>query len=347
MNQHLYVASADGVDKRYRNGIVAGKFYPPHAGHHLLINTALSYCEHVDVLVVDNPSYRIDATTRAAWLETAHPAAHIHIIADISLDDDSRAWAAHAMQFLRYAPDVVFSSEAYGLTWAHYMGAEHVMVDHNRDQCQISGTQVRTDIFGNWRFLHPAVRAGLAARIVVVGAESTGTTTLTQALANRLRVPWVPEIGREYTYSMQSFFPEHVAGFQWTDDDFYRIGRLQQQYEREVAAASDGVIVCDTNAWATTLWQQRYLGYTTDEMKAIAANCRADLYILTGDEIPFVQDGIRDGEHIRHDMHQWFSTELSAMATPMIEVRGSIEERIMAAMPMVEHVITAAGRITG
>ncbi len=309
----FYVASADGVDKRYRNGIVAGKFYPPHAGHHLLINTALSYCEHVDVLVVDNPSYRIDATTRAAWLEAAHPAAHIHIIADIGLDDDSRAWAAHAMQFLRYAPDVVFS----------------------------------TDIFGNWRYLHPAVRAGLAARIVVVGAESTGTTTLTQALANRLRVPWVPEIGREYTYSMQSFFPEHVAGFQWTDDDFYRIGRLQQQYEREVAAASDGVIVCDTNAWATTLWQRRYLGYTTDEMKAIAANCRADLYILTGDEIPFVQDGIRDGEHIRHDMHQWFSTELSAMSTPMIEVRGSIEERIMAAMPMVEHAITAAGRITG
>ncbi|MDO5099622.1 MAG: AAA family ATPase [Corynebacterium sp.] len=347
MNQQPCAADPGGVDKRYQSGIVAGKFYPPHAGHHLLIDTALSSCEHVDVLVVDNPEYRIDAATRAAWLRAAHPAAHIHIIADIGLDDDSRAWAAHAMQFLRYKPDVVFSSEAYGPTWAHYMGAEHVMVDHNRDQHQISGTQVRADIFGNWRRLHPAVRAGLAARIVVVGAESTGTTTLAQALANRLRVPWVPEIGRDYTYSMQSFFPEQAQGYQWTDEDFHRIGRLQQQYEREVAAASDGVIVCDTNAWATTLWQRRYLGYTTDEMRTIAADCRADLYILTGDEIPFVQDGIRDGEHIRHDMHQWFLAELSAMATPMIQVRGSVEERIAAVLPMVEQAIAAAGRIIG
>ena len=42
-------------------GIVIGKFYPPHRGHHHLIDTALAASDEVDVLVVDNPAYHIPA----------------------------------------------------------------------------------------------------------------------------------------------------------------------------------------------------------------------------------------------------------------------------------------------
>lgn len=304
------------------HGVIAGKFYPPHKGHDHLIRAALQQCEEVDVLVVDNPSYSIPAAQRQHWLQAAHPAARVRIIPDIGKDDDSLAWAAHTMRFLGRKPDVVFSSETYGPHWAEYMGAAHVMVDLERASVPISGTDIRSDLYKHWDWLNEHVRAGLAVRIVIVGAESTGTTTLARTLADALRTPWVPEVGRFYTQSILT------DGAEWCDDDFYRIGELQQSYENALAARSRGVIVCDTNAVATQLWQRRYLGETTSRMRSIAARDRADLYIITGDEIPFEQDGIRDGEHIRHDMHRWFVEYISASGVPHVVVRGSVPERL-------------------
>ena len=306
-------------------GIVIGKFYPPHRGHHHLIDTALAASDEVDVLVVDNPAYHIPAEKRAEWLRQQHPTAHVQIIPDINSDDNSPAWALHTMKFLGYRPDTVFSSEPYGRTWAEAMGCKHVDVDIARHTIPISGTKVREDMLASWQYLSDPVRAGLAIRIVIVGAESTGTTTLARDLATKLNVPWVPEIGRNYTESILT------TDYQWFDEDFYRIGRLQQAYENEIAARSDGVIVCDTNTVATELWQRRYMDRTTKPMKAIAANDKVDLYIITGDEIPFVQDGIRDGEHLRHSMHNWFVAHIKKTGVPYIIVSGNPKERLQTA----------------
>jgi hypothetical protein len=52
------------------------------------------------------------------------------------------------------------------------------------------------------------------------------------------------------------------------------------------------------------------------------------LYVLTGDEIPFVQDGLRDGEHLRGWMTQRFREVLAAQATPWLEVAGPVFSRV-------------------
>ena len=322
-----------------KRGVVIGKFYPPHLGHNYLIDTALAGCEAVDVLVVDNPAYRIPATKRRDWLQAHHPKANVQIIPDIYDDDNSQAWATHTINFLGYAPDVVYSSEHYGKPWATYMGAKSVTVDLDRLAIPISGTKVRQDLLASWDYLSDEVKAGLAIRIVIVGAESTGTTTLSRDLAEALRVPWVPEVGRYYTESILTTDDD------WTDADFYRIGRLQQAYENEIAARSPGVVICDTNAVATELWQRRYMGATTDTMHAIAAHDKADLYIITGDEIPFVQDGIRDGEHIRHDMHQWFVGHIKASGVPYLIVRGDKATRLRVAKAAAEEIIEKQRKI--
>ena len=148
-------------------------------------------------------------------------------------------------------------------------------------------------------------------------------------------MPWVPELGRNYTESILT------TNYEWFDADFYRIGRLQQTYENEMAARSNGVIVCDTNAVATELWQRRYMGRTTAEMNRIAARDKADLYIITGDEIPFVQDGIRDGEHLRHRMHRWFIAHIKKTGVPYIVVTGNPGERLAAALAAAKQTIQA------
>lgn len=325
-------------------GIVIGKFYPPHLGHNYLIDTALKNCDEVTVLVCDSPAYALASSDRAEWLQAHHPKANVRIIPDISDDDNSPAWALHTLRFLGYKPDVVFSSETYGKPWAEAMGCRYVNVDIARNVVPISGTKVRQDILESWDYLSDETKAGLAIRIVVIGAESTGTTTLSHNLAEKLQVPWVPEVGRYYTESLiTDASSTHHDGFSeadWQARDFHAIGKLQQHYENTFAARSRGVIVCDTNATATEVWQRRYVGKATAEMKQIAAKDKVDLYIVTGDEIPFVQDGGRDGEHMRHTMHRWFVKRAKQSGVPYITVTGDYPERLASATAKAKEIIT-------
>lgn len=312
--------------------LVVGKFYPPHNGHHFLIESALKESDHLDVLVCDNPKYRIKASLRKQWLQQIHPTATVHIIPDLNDDDNSEAWAEHTIRFLGYAPDIVFSSENYGINYAQFMGCKHRMVDQQRTTIPVSARYIRADVMKYWDFMQPIVRQYFCRRICLIGAESTGTTTLTQALAKHYRAPWAPEIGRYYTDSIRP------STHDWEEADFHHIAKLQQEYEDVMAGLSNGLLLCDTNAFATKVWQERYMGNITDKTDALARNAPADLYIVTGDEIPFVQDGTRDGEHIRHNMHSRIIEELKKANLPYIVVRGAKIQRLQKAIAAIDLV---------
>lgn len=316
-------------------GLVVGKFYPLHKGHDYLIDTALSRCDELDVLVVDNPNYKIDVKLRASWVAKQHPKAKVRIIPDINDDDNSVAWGKHTIDFLGHAPDVVFSSESYGKTYAEAMSCKHVMLDRSRKTVPISGTKIRQSLFQYWDFLGPAVKEDLAVRIVLLGAESTGTTTLSQSLSKYYKAPWTVELGRYYAQSITD------GRLDWADVDFLNIANLQQKYESMLASRSKGLLICDTNATATGLWQKRYLGKTSEELLALGQQDKVDLYIITGDEIPFVQDGTRDGEHIRHQMHQEFIELIKNTGKPFIIVEWSHSKRLKDAVKAIDRVFEA------
>lgn len=317
-----------------KTGLVIGKFYPLHTGHSYLIQTALDATDKLYVLVCDSPNYKIDAKTRARWIKSVHPKAIVKIIKDIGKDDDSKAWAEHTIKSLGKVPDVVFSSEDYGITYTKEMGCQHVMVDRLRHKVPISGTKVRANVIKNWEFLKPVVRQKYCKRVCVLGAESTGTTTLTKALANKYHTPWVPEFGRTYTEA------KVTAGFpmDWDSNEFTFIADEQRRMENKLAGQSKGLLFCDTNAFATKLWHRRYMGYDKKEQKEhYKANC--DLYIVTAPDIPFEQDGIRDGEYIRKDMHKWFIEDLEKNKLPFIVVGGSRRRRLAKASKAIDELI--------
>ncbi len=315
-------------------GLVVGKFLPPHAGHHHLISTAAGQVARLQIWVCERPDDPIDARLRASWLAEAHPEVTVRVIVD-DIDDDqgdvtSAAWAARTIELLGHAPDVVFTSEDYGERWARYLGCRHVLVDHERRAFPVSGTAVRGDPAANWNFLSPAVRAHLARRICVVGAESTGTTTLAQALAAHYDTTWVPEYGRDHAAAKQA------DGTPWDEDDFVTIARRQQAAEDAAARCSGPLLICDTDALATSIWHERYLGARSAAVEAIAASRSYDLYLLTSDDIPFVQDGTRDGEHLRGWMTGRFRAALATRSEPVVEVTGSRQERLAAAVAAID-----------
>lgn len=312
-------------------GVVIGKFLPPHRGHHFLIDTALSRCESVAVIVCGKPDDPIPGYLRQVWLQEMHPDAEVRLIDDRYDENDSGVWAENTILWLGRAPDAVFTSEHYGDAYAAHMGCRHVMVDHPRIAVPCSGTAVRENPFAQWEHLSPPVRGWYAKRIVVLGAESTGTTTLAQALAEHLKTSWVTEFGREYSFEKQA-----RGETEWRSEEFLEIAREQTRREDQAAREANRFLICDTNAFATTLWHRRYMGCVSPPLDAFASSCRADLYLLTGDEIPFIQDGLRDGEAIRHEMHGWFVRALAEQPAEWMLLRGTPGERLAEAVRKLE-----------
>lgn len=176
-------------------------------------------------------------------------------------------------------------------------------------------------------------RAKFVRRIIVTGAESTGTTTLALALAEALNCPYVPEYGREYTEKRAS-----VETTPWRSEELVEIARVQNELENEAALRSTNRwIVADTDAMTTALWHERYFGHRSDEVDAIArAQVRPNVYILTGDDIPFEADHIREGGKARHALQEHLRDNLQASGVVWIEVHGDPATRLKAALDFIQ-----------
>jgi NadR type nicotinamide-nucleotide adenylyltransferase len=355
--------------RSFEHGLVVGKFHPPHAGHEYLIRTALFHCRRVSVLVLATSAEPIPMEQRARWLRECFPdASGLRVVAeldDVRIDyDDDDVWAAHvaimrhalerdAMEHgeTRLPVDVVFSSEAYGAELARRFDARNVCLDQARALYPVSSTQVRRDLPRHWLLLPPPVRAGLAMRVVVVGAESTGTTTLARDLCAALRArggvwertAWVAEYGREYSVNLLAVARAERADarptdIEWREWDFVHIAHEQTRREDQAACLGGPVLVCDTDALATSIWHERYLGHVSAGVDRMAASMppRA-LYLLTDvREVAFEDDGLRDGEHLRSWMTERFADVLAQRGVPWRLVSGPREERLAAALRHVE-----------
>lgn len=195
-----------------------------------------------------------------------------------------------------------------------------------------------------------------AARVILVGSESTGKTTLAQELVAHYRAlggafaatVWVPEYGREYTELLLErqgaidADPEaEVHSAQWSAADFAAIAIEQQRLEDEAAASGAPLVICDTDAFATQLWERRYLGETsTATLEAVPTSPHRALYLLTDlAGVPFEQDGIRDGEDYRELMQKWFIEELTARGEHWVLVTGTRRERLATSIRAIDAAV--------
>lgn len=324
---------------KWQHGLVIGKFLPPHRGHKYLIDTARSQVDHLTVMICDKPEYRLDGKLRASWLKEIHPDCEVILIHDEIDDDDSFLWAENTKRVLGKSPDVVFTSEDYGDPYAKFLGCDHVLVDRDRLAIPCSGTQVRNDPLENLDFLESCVRAFYVKRVCVLGAESTGTTTMAEALGQHYQTTWVPEYGREYWIrKSKEGNIEH-----WEESEFVHIAEEQARREDFAAQTANRVLFCDTDAFATSVWFERYMNRRSEVVERVSSKRHYDVTFLTGDEIPFEQDGFRDGEHIRHWMHERFIERLNEAGRPFALLRGSASDRMALATSIIDEFLNKKG----
>ena len=319
---------------RFGRGLVVGKFLPFHKGHELVVREALRQCAAVTVLVGAKAEQPIPGELRGRWIRVEMPAVEVVVVDQDARElpeDDSRAWAEAAVTLLGGRPDAVFTSEPYGDEFARELECVHVAVDPDRRAVPVSGTAIRADPLAHLRFLPPSVRASYVRRVCILGAESTGKTTLARALAERLETVWVPEYGAAYHHVGR---PE-VRG-PWTTGELVHIARIQNWLEDFLAGHANRVLVCDTDAFTTGRFHELYLDAAAADVDALVREY--DLYLLCDPETPFAQDAL---ELRREDARRWMHGAYAehARTRPHLAVRGPHEERVEAAAEAIERLL--------
>lgn len=343
--------------------LVVGKFYPPHAGHVHLVQAALGLRSRVVVLCLGSSGDTYSPGQRARAFEEDLRAGGVdlqQVQVRAGFDEtpydlgSETVWASHVRVFQArlagaWDVDLLVTSEGYGDELASRLGVAHASVDPERSSVSVSARGVRSDVAGMWRFLGPGTRRLLGIRVVVLGAESTGTTTVAQMLAERLRARggswsdtcWVPEYGHELTEQKQrdavALHGVAPLSVEWSAQDFLDVVAEQSRREDEALVRGGPVLVCDTDAFTTPVWERRYLG--DDASLDPAGLGHGDIYLLTDHAgVPFVQDGTRDGEHLRAQMTVDFERALVAHGRPWVLLTGSLEDRLLLAERVVDQV---------
>lgn len=175
--------------------------------------------------------------------------------------------------------------------------------------------------------------------IALLGAESTGKTTLARALAERLtqetgqRTTWVPEVLREWC---------EATGRTPRADE--QLAIAQAQHARiEQAASGHALVVCDTTALMTAVYSRLIFGDRSLEAWAVQAHARVSLTLLTALDLPWVADGLqRDGPQVQQPVDAALQELLHAHALPWARVAGHGPARLEAAWRAVQPLLSSA-----
>ena len=157
-----------------------------------------------------------------------------------------------------------------------------------------------------------------ARRLALLGGESSGKTTLAQALAEQLHTAWVPEYGRQLWEELR-----HTLSV----DELLHVARRQVELEDAAAAQRSGWIVCDTTPLTTLQYCLHDHGQAPPELHALARR-RYDLTVVCEPDFDFVQDGCRRDDVFRQAQHAWALAQLQAQDVPYLCARGNIAARV-------------------
>lgn len=183
-------------------------------------------------------------------------------------------------------------------------------------------------------------------RIVAIGPESTGKSTLCAQLAAHYNTLWVPEYARK-------FLEKHDK---YNYDDLLTIAKGQIQLEDEVAmrleqsvmsseqsalsyeqTANSYPLFIDTDMYVMQVWYEYVYNRCHNWILSQIATRQYDGYLLCNIDLPWKQDGMREypDKKIREKLYHYYRELMINQSVPWIEISGNEEERLEKAVGFV------------
>ena len=167
------------------------------------------------------------------------------------------------------------------------------------------------------------------SRILILGPESTGKSTLAEDLAQFYKEPWVPEFAREYLEKIN-------RPYQF--EDLAEIGRGQVCLEDQLAVTARKYLFCDTDLRVIHIWSEHRFGKTDSWVLEQIKMRSYDLIILTAIDLAWMPDPLR--EHPEPAMRQYFFEKYRMLTEqsgfPFLIVSGDRDKRLKTAILAVD-----------
>lgn len=320
---------------------VFGKFLPFHKGHEAMMNFALTKCDFLTVLICCSDKEKIPDFVRKKWIgKTFENEKRIEVRAfnyveselpnsSKSSESISEIWAA---VFKNELPDysILVTSEPYGEFVAKYMNIKHISFDPLKKIFPISASFVRNDFFGYWKYLPNTVKTDLALKVVILGTESTGKTTLTEKLSTFFKCSIVSEAGRELIPDSNSF----------SINDLHLVAQEHAKRIESVVLGESPLVIIDTDIHITKSYSKYTFGEKLEVSEDIYKTNKANLYLYLNNDVEYVQDGTRLSEIERNLLDMSHRQVLTEHQIKIVEIKGDWNERFEYAVEQINKIIT-------
>ena len=343
----------------YNVGVFFLKGLPPHRGHLYQIIQASTECKKLYVVLCDNVKETsrlcekadmppIPPEIRKKWLsQELQDFDTVKVILykesdypDIQPYPNSwKTWMQHLLEIVPEKIDAFFVGEQeYVENIPKYCDAKVILFEYNRSRYPVSGTLIRENPMKYWDYILGAARPFFAKRILIVGTESTGKTTLTTKLAKLFYTSWSDEVGRHYA-------ADYLGGDEtiFESEDFSRIAYLQHEQDLLALKSANKVVFFDTDAVATQYFSEIYLNQTNPVVESFVTTDKYDMVLFLEPDVKWVDDGMRlNGDQKRREA---LSSKLLKMYQDRgfgdkIEViKGNYQERLQTSIKLVDNLL--------
>ncbi len=243
-------------ERKSKNGIIFGKFYPLHIGHVDFIQKASGLVDNLYVIVCTDKERDIELFKKSKMKRMPTEKDRIRFaeqtfkyqdnIKILHLSEDGippypngwKGWSDRVKELLgknNIKIDTVFTNETqdiknYKENFIDINNPKNVFdnnlkietIDIMRNSFRISATEVRNNPYDNWFYIPKYVKEFFVLKVAVIGSENSGKTNLTHKLANYYNTSFVREYRKEYIKEFAGNNPDNLQ-----HDDYNRIAYRQ------------------------------------------------------------------------------------------------------------------------
>ena len=181
-------------------------------------------------------------------------------------------------------------------------------------------------------------------KVVVIGPESTGKSSLCEQLANHYKTEWVKEYAREYLLT---------NGTEYSYDNLIEIAKGQFALENaaiqlvenkatntSASNSSSKIILLDTNMYVLKVWCEFVFEKCHPWILNQIVENSYDLYLLCDVDLPWVKDELREYPdlEIREKLYHHYKDLLVNQSTPWVNISGNYQQRLENAINAIDSV---------
>ena len=162
-------------------------------------------------------------------------------------------------------------------------------------------------------------------KIVIIGPESTGKSTLAKQLAEHYNTLWVAEFARQYLLK---------NGTEYSYDDLLTIAKGQLALEAELSSEVKNMIFIDTDMYVMKVWCEFVFSRCHTWILDQVVKQKYDLYLLCYTDLPWVRDELREYPDLknRHLLYHMYKDIMINQPVPWVDISGNYQQRLQKAI---------------